>query len=228
MLMQCKALTDLEGDALVAAYGTLTALLPHPVIIHELPRVFAPAFGRLYTPYEYAHLMKLRNVVGGKVSSLYEPGYLWRQAMARDLGLPAPFSGDDYAVGEAMRCGGNLLLGAGCVVPGLYRALIEMWTSGDNRFHKLLNAVQALANVQFRADRNNYVGAYKHSTACLLKLLEVIPSAGVPPGCADCDRRPADEEERMNEALAQLRFCVAEFGIPLVDWEAMLRVMEGG
>ena len=96
-----------------------------------------------------------------------------------------------------------LLIGAGVSACPLICEAKRMWTSDplDTRVYKLFEAFQSLEDAVFRLDARGSAAAYKHSTAHVLKLLGIIASSEIHPDCPDT--RPADEADRMREALVR-------------------------
>ena len=140
--------------------------------------------------------------VGGKISTLDEPHFLYWAAMCRDLDLPfAPHSGDDFGIASAIKTGSPLLIGAGVSACPLICAAKRMWMkdSFDSRVFKLFEAFQSLEDAVFRLDEKGSAASYKHSTAVVLQLLGLIESTEIHPDCEDL--RSGDEDARMREAL---------------------------
>jgi hypothetical protein len=140
--------------------------------------------------------------VGGKISTLDEPHFLYWAAMCRDLGLNfVPHSGDDFGIASAIKMGLPLLIGAGVSACPLICAAKKYWRkeSFDSRVYKLFEAFQSLEDSVFRLDTKGSAAGYKHSTAEILKLLGIIEEAEIHPDCPDL--RSGHEVERMKEAL---------------------------
>lgn len=164
--------------------------------------------------------------VGGKISTLDEPHFLYWAAMWRDLGLAfAPHSGDDFGIATAIKLGLPLLIGAAVSGAPLICAAKDMWLNDDSpqkkfptgtrrfdtRVYKVFEAFQSLEDQVFRLDATMSASAYKHSTAHVLKNLGIIASPEAHPACIDL--RGADEASRMAEALRRPRRVAERLGI---------------
>lgn len=201
MLMTSKLLNELETEARRDAYFSILEQVEVPAIVHALEPSFVP-WATPFTPWLLHELANHDKVIGGKISTLDEPHFLYWAAMCRDLNLPfSPHSGDDFGIATAIRLGRPLLIGAGVSACPLICAAKEMWTQTplDTRVYKLFEAFQSLEDAVFRLDENGSAAAYKHSTAHVLKLLGLIESSEIHPDCTD--RRPDGEAARMHEAL---------------------------
>lgn len=203
MLMTSRLLNELDDEGRRDAYFAIAEMITVPAIVHALE----PAFVSWATPYSPWLLHELANhpkFVGGKISTLDEPHFLYWAAMCRDLKLDfSPHSGDDFGIASAIKMGLPLLIGAGVSACPLICAAKRMWNSTplDTRVYKLFEAFQSLEDVVFRLDVTGSAAAYKHSTAHVLKLLGLIASSEVHPDCPD--KRPKGEADRMREALAR-------------------------
>ena len=182
------------------------------------------------TPYEPWLLHQLAihpKFVGGKVSTLDEPHFLYWAAMCKDLKLDfAPHSGDDYGIATAIKTGLPLLIGAASSAAPQICAAKDMWLDDgapskkfptgtgrfDTRVYKLFEAFQSLEDQVFRLDAKGSAAAYKHSTAHLLHQLGVIASPDPHPACKDV--RGANEAARMSEAMVRTRRISDRLGIP--------------
>jgi hypothetical protein len=164
--------------------------------------------------------------VGGKISTLDEPHFLYWAAMCRDLGLDfAPHSGDDFGIATAIKLGLPLLIGAAVSGAPLICAAKDMWLSDDSpqkkfttgtgrfdtRVYKVFEAFQSLEDQVFRLDANMSASAYKHSTAHVLHNLGIIASPEAHPACKDL--RETDEASRMAEALRRPKRVAGRLGI---------------
>lgn len=201
MLMTSRQLNALDPERRRDAYFSIAEMLEVPGIVHALEPAFVP-WATPYGPWLLHQLATHEKFVGGKISTLDEPHFLYWAAMCRDLGLDfAPHSGDDFGIATAIRLGLPLLIGAGVSACPLICAARALWSGElfDTRVYKLFEAFQSLEDAVFRLDDRGSAAAYKHSTAHVLKLLGLIESAEVHPDCAD--RRPEGEERRMREAL---------------------------
>jgi dihydrodipicolinate synthase/N-acetylneuraminate lyase len=203
MIMTSKLLNELETEKRRDAYFEIAEMLTVPGIVHALEPAFVP-WATPYGPWLLHELANHPKFVGGKISTLDEPHFLYWAAMCRDLKLDfAPHSGDDFGIAAAIKMGLPLLIGAGVSACPLICEAKRMWTSDplDTRVYKLFEAFQSLEDAVFRLDAKGSAAAYKHSTAHVLKLLGLIASSEIHPDCPDI--RPADEADRMHEALVR-------------------------
>lgn len=203
MIMTSKLLNELETEKRRDAYFEIAEMLTVPGIVHALEPAFVP-WATPYGPWLLHELANHPKFVGGKISTLDEPHFLYWASMCRDLKLDfAPHSGDDFGIASAIKMGLPLLIGAGVSACPLICEAKRMWTSTplDTRVYKLFEAFQSLEDAVFRLDARGSAAAYKHSTAHVLKLLGLIASSEIHPDCSDA--RPADEADRMREALVR-------------------------
>jgi dihydrodipicolinate synthase/N-acetylneuraminate lyase len=201
MLMTSKLLNELPTEQRRDAYFDILEQVQVPAIVHALEPSFV-TWATPFSPWLLHELAQHEKVVGGKISTLDEPHFLYWASMCRDLGLDfSPHSGDDFGIATAIRLGLPLLIGAGVSACPLICAAKDLWTHSplDTRVYKLFEAFQSLEDAVFRLDEKGSAAAYKHSTAHVLKLLGLIESSEIHPDCAD--RRPEDEAQRMKEAL---------------------------
>jgi dihydrodipicolinate synthase/N-acetylneuraminate lyase len=203
MIMTSKLLNELETEKRRDAYFEIAEMLTVPGIVHALEPAFVP-WATPYGPWLLHELANHPKFVGGKISTLDEPHFLYWASMCRDLKLDfAPHSGDDFGIASAIKMGLPLLIGAGVSACPLICEAKRMWTTAplDTRVYKLFEAFQSLEDAVFRLDARGSAAAYKHSTAHVLKLLGLIASSEIHPDCPDL--RPADEADRMREALVR-------------------------
>ncbi|MEI6723761.1 MAG: hypothetical protein WCO67_23615, partial [Betaproteobacteria bacterium] len=190
MIMTSRWLNALDPERRRDGYFEIAEWLVRPGIVHALE----PAFVQWATPYEPWLLWQLAQhpkFVGGKISTLDEPHFLWWAAMCRDLGLDfAPHSGDDFGIATAIKLGLPLLIGAAVSAAPLICAAKDMWLAdaasakkyptGTGRFdtgvYKLFESFQSLEDQVFRLDGKMSASAYKHSTAHVLHELGIIAS----------------------------------------------------
>lgn len=201
MLMTSRQLNQLDSEKRRDAYFEIAEMLTVPGIVHALEPSFVP-WATPFEPWLLHELAQHPKFVGGKISTLDEPHFLYWAAMCRDLDLDfSPHSGDDFGIASAIKLGRPLLIGAGVSACPLICAAKKMWREEplDTRVYKLFEAFQSLEDAVFRLDENGSAAAYKHSTAHVLKLLGLIDSTEIHPDCTD--RRPDDEADRMSEAL---------------------------
>ena len=217
MIMTSQQLNSLDPERRRDGYFAIAEHITVPAIVHALE----PSFVSWATPYEPWLLHELAQhdkFIGGKVSTLDEPHFLYWSAMCRDLGLDfAPHSGDDYGIAQSIRMGNPLLIGAGVSACPLICAAKQMWLASedgtfDTRVYKLFEAFQSLEDSVFRLNANGSAAAYKHSTAAVLKLLGLIETDEIHPDCPDS--RSDGEFERMREALIRPMRIAERMGIP--------------
>jgi len=217
MLMTSQHLSSLDPEAKRDAYFRLADHLNVPGIVHALEPAFVP-WAQPFSPWLLNELAGHEKFVGGKISTLDEPHFLYWAAMSRDLGWDfAAHSGDDFGIAQAIRLGEPLLIGAGVSACPLICAAKAMWIADgdghfDTRVYKLFEALQSFEDSVFRLDENGSAAAYKHSTAAVLRLLGFIDSDEIHPECSD--RRSGDEAERMREALVRPLRMAERLGIP--------------
>ncbi len=226
MLMTSPHLSALDPERRRDAYFEIAAHLTRPGIVHALEPAFV-AWARPFEPWLLHELARHPAFIGGKISTLDEPHFLYWSAMCRGLGLEfVPHSGDDFGLATAIRLGLPLLIGAAVSAAPLLCAARDMWLLDsvaekrfktgtgrfDTRVYKLFEAIQSLEDTVFRLDEKQSASAYKHSTAHVLHALGLIRSPEIHPACAD--RRGSDEAARMQEALRRPRRMAAKLGIP--------------
>jgi hypothetical protein len=225
MLMTSKWLSALDPEPCRDAYYEIAEWLIRPSIVHALEPAFVP-WARPFGPWLLHQLAIHPKFVGGKISTLDEPHFLYWAAMCRDLGLDfAPHSGDDFGIATAIKLGLPLLIGAAVSGAPLICAAKDMWLNDDSaakkfptgtgrfdtRVYKVFEAFQSLEDQVFRLDPNMSASAYKHSTAHVLHNLGIIASPEAHPACKDL--RGADEASRMAEALRRPKRVAERLGI---------------
>ncbi len=201
MIMTSQALNALDPEKRRDAYFEIAEKIEVPALVHALEPAFVP-WATPFEPWLLHQLAGHDKFVGGKISTLDEPHFLYWASMCRDLGLDfVPHSGDDFGIGSAIRMGLPLLIGAGVSACPLICAAKKYWRKDgfDSRVYKLFEAFQSLEDSVFRLDGKGSAAGYKHSTAEILKMLGIIDSAEIHPDCPDL--RPGDEQARMREAL---------------------------
>ncbi len=213
MIMTSRTLNELSPEHRRDAYYALAEHLTVPGIVHALEPAFVP-WATPYEPWLLHELAQHPKFIGGKVSTLDEPHFLYWSAMCKDLQLDfSPHSGDDFGICTAIRLGLPLLIGAGVSACPLIAAARDMWLNDsvvgkafptgtghfDTRVYKLFEAIQSFEDMVFRLNDQLSASAYKHSTAHVLHSLGLIASPETHPHCLD--RRSGDETSRMNEAL---------------------------
>jgi dihydrodipicolinate synthase/N-acetylneuraminate lyase len=226
MIMTSRTLNALDPEARRDAYYDLAEHLTRPGIVHALEPAFVP-WATPYEPWLLHELALHPKFVGGKISTLDEPHFLYWAAMCRALKLDfAPHSGDDFGICTAIRLGLPLLIGAGVSACPLICAAKDMWlldgtpskvfptnTGGfDPRAYKLFEGIQSFEDLVFRINENLSAAAYKHSTAHVLHALGLIASPEPHPKCLDL--RGTDEDQRMKEAMRRPLRLAERLGIP--------------
>lgn len=229
MIMTSKWLNSLDPERRRDGYFEIAEWLIRPGIVHALEPSFVP-WATPYEPWLLHQLALHPKFVGGKISTLDEPHFLYWAAMCKDLKLDfAPHSGDDFGIATAIKTGLPLLIGAASSAAPLICAAKDMWldddTPGkrfptgtgrfDTRVYKLFEAFQSMEDQVFRLDANGSAAAYKHSTAHALRHLGVIAAPEPHPACKDL--RGEDEANRMLEALVRPKRIAGRLGIPGFD-----------
>jgi hypothetical protein len=226
MIMTSRWLSALEPERCRDAYFAVAERIARPALVHALEPAFVP-WARPFGPWLLWQLAQHPKFVGGKISTLDEPHFLYWAAMCRSLGLDfVPHSGDDFGICTAIKIGLPLLIGAGASAAPLICAAIDLWREDavpgkksptgrgrfDPRVYKLFEALQSFEDAVFRLDAKGSAAAYKHSTAHALKHLGLIESAEVHPQCRDL--REQGEEARIGEALIRPLRMARRLGIP--------------
>jgi hypothetical protein len=226
MIMTSRLLNILPPEARRDAYFEIAEHITHPAIAHALEPSFVP-WATPYEPWLLHQLATHPKFIGGKISTLDEPHFLYWAAMCEHLQLPfAPHSGDDYGIPTAIRLGLPLLIGAGVSACPLICAARDMWlldsvadkkfktSSGhfDTRVYKLFEAFQSFEDLVFRLDDRLSAAAYKHSTAHVLHQLGIITAPEPHPDCKDL--RGEDEAQRMIEAMRRPQRVAQRLNIP--------------
>ena len=214
MIMTSQALNSLGPEKRRDAYFEIAEKVEVPALVHALEPAFVP-WATPFEPWLLHQLAEHEKFVGGKISTLDEPHFLYWASMCRGLELDfVPHSGDDFGIGSAIRMGLPLLIGAGVSACPLICAAKKYWRKDDfdSRVYKLFEAFQSLEDSVFRLDDKGSAAGYKHSTAEILKMLGVIDSAQIHPDCPDL--RPEDEQARMREALIRPMRMADRMGIP--------------
>jgi hypothetical protein len=226
MIMTSRWLNSLDPQRRRDGYYQIAEWLIRPGIVHALEPSFVP-WATPFGPWLFWQLAQHPKFVGGKISTLDEPHFLYWAAMTRDLKLDfAPHSGDDFGIATAIRLGLPLLIGAASSAAPLICAAKDMWLNDDapakrfrtgtgrfdTRVYKLFEAFQSLEDQVFRLDAKGSAAAYKHSTAHVLHQLGVIAAPEAHPNCKDL--RGADEADRMREAMVRAKRIAGRLGIP--------------
>ena len=226
MLMTSRTLNTLAPESRRDAYFQIAEHLTIPGIVHALEPSFVP-WATPYEPWLLYQLAQHPKFVGGKISTLDEPHFLYWSAMCKGLGLNfSPHSGDDFGICTAIRLGLPLLIGAGVSACPLICAARDGWLDDscpdkthragrpgfDTRVYKVFEAIQSFEDLVFRLDERMSASAYKHSTAHVLYALGLIASPEAHPRCKDL--RGSDEAARMAEALRRPLRMAERLGIP--------------
>ena len=227
MLMTSRTLNVLDPERRRDAYFQIAEHLTVPGIVHALEPSFVP-WATPYEPWLLNELAQHPKFVGGKISTLDEPHFLYWAAMCKSLNLDfAPHSGDDFGICTAIRLGLPLLIGAGVSACPLICAARDMWLDDSNpakthsaglgsgfdtRVYKLFEAIQSFEDLVFRLDERMSASAYKHSTAHVLHALGLIASPEAHPNCKDL--RGGDEALRMAEAMRRPLRMAQRLGVP--------------
>jgi hypothetical protein len=226
MIMTSRWLNALDPERRRDGYFQIAEWLVRPGIVHALE----PSFVSWATPFEPWLLWQLAQhpkFIGGKISTLDEPHFLYWAAMCKDLKLDfSPHSGDDFGIATAIKLGLPLLIGAASSAAPLICAAKDMWLEDgapskvfrtgtgrfDTRVYKLFEAIQSMEDQVFRLDHHGSAAAYKHSTAHVLHELGIIASPESHPHCKDL--RDANESAIMKQALIRSQRIVNRLGIP--------------
>ncbi|MDB6055228.1 MAG: hypothetical protein JWN25_2751 [Verrucomicrobiales bacterium] len=216
MIMTSRHLSALDAEPCRDAYYRIAEYLTHPGIVHALEPAFVP-WARPFGPWLLHQLAIHPKFVGGKISTLDEPHFLYWAAMCRSLKLDfAPHSGDDFGIATAIKMGLPLLIGAAVTGAPLICAAKDMWLNDtviekrfktgagkfDTRVYKLLEVLQSMEDQVFRLDHRGSASAYKHSTAHFLHNLGLVAAPDTHPNCRD--RRDSGEGDRMKEAAIRV------------------------
>jgi hypothetical protein len=227
MIMTSRWLNALDPERRRDGYFRIAEWLIRPGIVHALEPAFVP-WATPYEPWLLHQLAMHPKFVGGKVSTLDEPHFLYWSAMCRSLNLDfAPHSGDDFGIATAIKMGLPLLIGAAVSAAPLICAAKDMWLEDsaptkrhktgtgrfDTRVYKIFESFQSLEDQVFRLDANMSAAAYKHSTAHVLHALGIIAAPEAHPACKDL--RGTDEAARMTEALRRPLRVAERLGIPM-------------
>jgi dihydrodipicolinate synthase/N-acetylneuraminate lyase len=218
MIMTSQALNALAPENRRDAYFEIAEKIEVPALVHALEPAFVP-WATPFDPWLLHQLAGHEKFVGGKISTLDEPHFLYWASMCRDLGLDfVPHSGDDFGIASAIRMGLPLLIGAGVSACPLICAAKKYWRKDDfdSRIYKLFEAIQSLEDSVFRLDDKGSAAGYKHSTAEILQMLGVIDSAEIHPECPDL--RARNERARMQEALIRPLRIAERMNIPFYSF----------
>ena len=103
--MTSQALNALDPERRRDAYFKIAEKIEVPALVHALEPAFVP-WATPFDPWLLHQLAGHEKFVGGKISTLDEPHFLYWASMCRDLGLDfVPHSGDDFGIASAIRMG---------------------------------------------------------------------------------------------------------------------------
>ncbi len=195
VIFQSYGLTDQADDEIVASYAQLGENCDQ-FIGFELSPVFAP-FGKIYNTDVFRGLLKVRQCLGAKHSSLRRD-LEWERLRLRNQIRPdfLVLTGNDLAI-DMIMYGSDYLLGLSSFAPDLFARRDALWARGDADFFALNDILQYLGFFAFR----NPVPAYKHSAAMFLQLRGWIQSNNTHPQSAT---RPESDLLILQEILHQL------------------------
>jgi dihydrodipicolinate synthase/N-acetylneuraminate lyase len=194
-IFQSSGLTSLPPDRLLAAYAAFGRHAPQ-FIAFELGTMFAP-FGMIYDLDTYAGLLRIKECIGAKHSSLSRQ-LEWDRLVVRDKIRPdfKVLTGNDLAIDMVMY-GSDYLLGISTFAPDYFALRDRYWLEGDRRFYELNDILQYLGRFAFRFP----VPAYKHSAAQFLKLRGWISCDEPHPASP---KRPSSDLPILQDILEQL------------------------
>ena len=225
MIMTSRGLNALDPERRRDAYYQIAEWLMRPGIVHALEPAFVP-WATPFEPWLLWNLARHPKFIGGKISTLDEPHFLYWAAMCRDQDLDfLPHSGDDFGIAAAIKMGLPLLIGAAASGAPLICAAKDLWLNDDapqkkfktgtgnfdTRVYKVFEALQSLEDQVFRPDAGMSAAAYKHSTAHVLHRLGLIRSPEPHPACRDL--RDGNESLRMEEALRRAVRMMQKLGL---------------
>ena len=156
-----------------AAYRAACERLPEVLGLSWAP-MFAPN-GEIFERETFAsRLMEIPAIKGIKHSSLDRlTGTGAARAARRDRPDLRIYTGNDLGI-DMIEYGSDYLLGLATFAPEKFAERDRLWEARDPAYCALLDALQYLGNVAFRAP----VPAYKHSAAIFLHAAGRIPTTG--------------------------------------------------
>lgn len=196
IVFQSFGLTALASDRLLEAYRDIGRDCPR-FLAFELGQAFAP-FGQIYDLETYEGLLRIKECIGAKHSSLHrEPE--WRRIMLRDRVRPdfLVLTGNDLAIDMVMY-GSDYLLGLSTFAPDLFARRDALWAAGDPAFFEINDLLQYLGFFAFRPP----TPAYKHTAAQFLKLRGWIVCDATHPGSPS---RPTSDIEVLRDIMGRIR-----------------------
>jgi dihydrodipicolinate synthase/N-acetylneuraminate lyase len=164
VILQSFGLTNQSSDEIVASYETLAKSCSR-FIAFELGSMFAP-FGKIYDLQTFAAIMRIKECIGAKHSSLSRR-LEWQRLCLRNEQRTdfMILTGNDLAI-DMVIYGSDYLLGLSTFAPDAFALRDSFWQQGDERFYELNDLLQFLGFFAFRSP----VPAYKHSAAQFLRL----------------------------------------------------------
>lgn len=196
VLFQSFGLTGQSDDGIVSSYQQLATTCDR-FVGFELGTMFLP-FGKIYSEEVYVQLMKIKECVGAKHSSLRRD-LEWKRLELRDAIRPdfMVLTGNDLAI-DMVTYGSDYLLGLSSFCPELFAKRDAMWERSDPEFYQLNDVLQYLGFFAFR----DPVPAYKHTCAMFLKLQNFIATNKTHPSAIE---RPESDIEILDRILQQLK-----------------------
>jgi len=166
------------------------------VLAFELGQMFAPN-GEIFDDDMIRRLLDIPEIKGMKHSSLDRITEL-KRLDARDKHRPdfRIYTGNDLGI-DMIEYGSDYLLGLATFAPEKFAERDLLWTSDDEKYFALSDALQYLGNVAFR----DPVPAYKHSAAAFLKITKRISTGRTHP---QSPTRPAWDLGMMQDCARRL------------------------
>lgn len=196
VLFQSFGLTTQSDEEIVSSYQQLATTCDQ-FVGFELGTMFLP-FGKIYSEEVYVQLMKIKECVGAKHSSLRRD-LEWKRLELRDAHRPdfMVLTGNDLAI-DMVTYGSDYLLGLSSFCPELFAKRDAMWEQSDPEFYQLNDVLQYLGFFAFR----DPVPAYKHTCAMFLKLQNFIATHKTHPSAVE---RPSSDLDILDGILQQLK-----------------------
>jgi integrase len=140
VIFQSFGLTNQSNDKIVASYQTL-ARSCNRFIAFELGPMFAP-FGKIYDLQTFAGIMKIKECIGAKHSSLSRQ-FEWQRLRLRDKQRRdfMVLSGNDLAI-DMVIYGSDYLLGLSTFAPDAFALRDSFWQQGAAKQNRQNSAVQ--------------------------------------------------------------------------------------
>ena len=230
MLMQFKAMTELQEEELVAFFAAFHEFI---LISHELVPEFV-AHGRLWTASEFVGIASLDHVIAGKVSAL-SGGFHIEQRRELVLEYELAFqvlSGNDWDVVGAFMYADGILMGLAVAFPAIFMLLatLDPQRSDGWKFNDLVKVVDAFGafffapnpdldladdSVMPNANPENTivdVGNYKAALALYFVIIGVIDQADIHPAAPIKDVRPSSDERHLRALLVRMKLVLRKIG----------------